>query len=365
MARSDDSTNRKRGPAEKDAAPAKKAARAKAAPKAKPAAKPAVPAAATGRKAPKPAASPRVKTGAKPKKAAPAKAAAAKAAPAKAAARPAAKAPAPRARKTAEAAPPAPRKAKAPAAAPRPRRAPRPGGAAIEPPRPPVAGSEEEQIEAAKYLPRELPRLFEEERFIFPESYGQSRIRLLVKDPDWLFAHWDVDPQSLARVRQELGERASALSRLTLRVTDPHNGGENRVLLPEGARSWYVRADRAERSYQAQLGLTLPSGEFRSLAESNTVRTPRSGPSAEGAPRRARYDGPTLAGGASSSSSSSAAAEPRGSAAPEAGPGPWRPDPATASYPGSLAGASPTPSEAGRGRGPGEAPGGASDVYRR
>jgi hypothetical protein len=354
MARSDDSTNRKRGPAEKDAAPAKKAARAKAAPKAKPA-KPAAPAAAAGRKAPKPAASPRVKTAAKPKKAAPAKAAA----------RPAAKAPAPRARKAAEAAPPAPRKAKAPAAAPRPRRAPRPGGAAIEPPRPPVAGSEEEQIEAAKYLPRELPRLFEEERFIFPESYGQSRIRLLVKDPDWLFAHWDVDPQSLARVRQELGERASALSRLTLRVTDPHNGGENRVLLPEGARSWYVRADRAERSYQAQLGLTLPSGEFRSLAESNTVRTPRSGPSAEGAPRRARYDGSTLAEGASSSSSSSAATEPRDSAPPAAGPGPWRPDPATAGYPGTLAGASPTPSEAGRGRGPGEAPGGASDVYRR
>jgi hypothetical protein len=340
MARSDDSTNRKRGPAEKEQAarPAKKAARAKAAPKAK-------------------AASPRVKAAgaAKPKKAAPAKAAA----------RPASKAPAPRARKTAEPVPPAPRKAKAkaPAAAPRPRRAKQPGGAAVEPPRPPLAGSEEEQIEAAKYLPRELPRLFEEERFIFPESYGQSRIRLLVKDPEWLFAHWDVDPQSLARVRQELGERASALSRLTLRVTDPHNGGESRVLLPEGARSWYVRADGAERSYQAQLGLTLPSGEFRSLAESNTVRTPRSGPSTEGAPRRARYDGATAA--AVSSPSPSSSAEQRESAPPAVGPGPWRPDPATAGYPGTLAGASSPAAESGRGRGPGEAPGGASDVYRR
>jgi hypothetical protein len=340
MARSDDSTNRKRGPAEKDQAtrPAKKAARAKAAPKAK-------------------AVSPRVKTAgaAKPKKVVPAKAAA----------RPAPKAAAPRARKAAEAAPSAPRKAraKAPAAAPRPRRAKQPGGAAIEPPRPPLAGSEEEQIEAAKYLPRELPRLFEEERFIFPESYGQSRIRLLVKDPEWLFAHWDVDPQSLARVRDELGERASALSRLTLRVTDPHHGGESRVLLPEGARSWYVRADGAERSYQAQLGLTLPSGEFRSLAESNTVRTPRSGPSTEGAPRRARYDGSTAAVAASPSTPSSA--EQSQSAPPAAGPGPWRPDPATAGYPGTLAGASSPAADTGRGRGPGEAPGGASDVYRR
>lgn len=335
MARSDDSTNRKRGPADKEQAgrPAKQAARAKAAPKAK-------------------TASPRVKAAdaAKTKKTAPGRAAA----------RPAAKAAAPRARKAAEPASPAPRKAKAkaPAAAPRPRRA-KAGGAAVEPPRASLAGSEEEQIEAAKYLPRELPRLFEEERFIFPESYGQSRIRLLVKDPEWLFAHWDVDPQSLARVRQELGERASALSRLTLRVTDPHNGGESRVLLPEGARSWYVRADGAERSYQAQLGLTLPSGEFRSLAESNTVRTPRSGPSAEGAPRRARYDGAGV--------SATLAAPPpeRRESAPAEGPGPWKPDPATAGYPGTLAGASPLATETGRVRGPGEAPGGASDVYRR
>lgn len=345
MARSDDGTNRKRGPVEKDAArPAKKAApRAKAAPREK--------AAAPARKASKPPAPPRVKSAeaARPKKTAPAKPAVPKPAPRRAA-------------KAAAAAPPAPsRKAKAPGAVRRPRRSPPPGGPAVEPPHDATAVSEEEQIEAAKYLPRELPRLFEEERFIFPESYGQSRVRLLVKDPEWLFAHWDVDPQSLARVRQELGERASALSRLTLRVTDPHNGGESRILLPEGARSWYVRADGAERSYQAQLGLTLPSGEFRSLAESNTVRTPRSGPSAEGAPRRVRYDGAGF-----SATLAVPPAERRESAPAQGqGPGPWKPDPSSAGYPGTLAGASPVPSDAVRGRGPGEAPGGASDVYRR
>ena len=58
--------------------------------------------------------------------------------------------------------------------------------------------NEEDQIRSAKYLPRDLPaRLFEEERFLFPESYGVNRVRLLVKDPEWLFAHWDVDPKSL------------------------------------------------------------------------------------------------------------------------------------------------------------------------
>lgn len=380
MARSDDGTTRKRGPAEKPSAPpAKKAARVKAAAKTTPEAAP--PAAARTQKAAAPA---KAKTSepARPKKSAPAKSAArpaakppaAKAVPARAAkpaakvekvAKPADKAPkAEKARTTQKPAPvekAAPARAKAPAAA-RARKPKEPAPAA--PASAFQAGvDEEERIEAAKYLPRELPRLFEEERFIFPESYGQSRVRLLVKDPEWLFAHWDVDPQSLARVRQELGERASALSRLTLRVTDPHNGGESRVLLPEGARSWYVRADRAERSYQAQLGLTLPSGEFRSLAESNTVRTPRSGPSPEGAPRRARFDGASF----SATLATPPAAQREGLAAPPPTPGPWRPDPATAGYAGTLARPLVGSAEADGGAGvqPGEAPGGASDVYRR
>ena len=50
--------------------------------------------------------------------------------------------------------------------------------------------------------------MFEEERFLFPESYGENRVRLLVKDPEWLFAHWDVDPARARELRDELGERA-------------------------------------------------------------------------------------------------------------------------------------------------------------
>jgi len=167
---------------------------------------------------------------------------------------------------------------------------------------PPPPLTEEEQIESAKYLPRDLqPRVFEEERFLFPESYGRDRIRLLVKDPDWLFAHWDVDQQVFDSLRRSLGERAAALTRLTLRVSDVANGGSTLVLLPYGARSWYVRTDRRRRSYRAELGLTLPTGEFRSLAQSNVVTTPPVGPSRRRAQRRVRYDpvhppGPELAG---------------------------------------------------------------------
>lgn len=220
------------------------------------------------------------------------------------------------------------------------------------PPNPPL--SEEEQIEAAKYLPREPPaRLFEEERFIFPQSYGVTRLRLLVKDPFWLFAHWDVAPAVWSSLKSELGERTAALSRLTLKVVDAQEGGGPVILLPEGARSWYIRADALPRSYRAELGLTLPSGEFRRLAVSNLATTPRVGPSTQKAPQRRRWD--------AARRSRTATPEPVVRAhAPAAVPGPWAPQ-------GWAAG--PTPAGwAPPGPGPISAlpdTGGASDAFRR
>jgi hypothetical protein len=174
------------------------------------------------------------------------------------------------------------------------------GAAAVEvlrtPPPPPTrelngAATEEERIEGSKYLPRHVPRrLFETERFVFPETYGVNRVRLLVKDPEWLFAHWDMDPGVMAAVRRDLGERAMALSRLTLRVFDPVDGGQTTILLPKGARGWYIRADETPRTYRAELGLTLTTGEFRALAASNVVGTPRVGPARRPAQGRVRFD---------------------------------------------------------------------------
>jgi hypothetical protein len=222
------------------------------------------------------------------------------------------------------------------------------------PERPGAGLSEEEEISSAKYLPRELPpRVFEEERFLFPESYGVNRVRLLVKDPEWLFAYWDVDPASLTELRGALGERAMALSRLTLRILDSDDGGASVILLPEGARWWYVRIGAAHRSYRAQLGVTLPSGEFRPLAESNTVVAPWIGPSPEGATRVVRYRG---------SERAETVTGPRAPAG--AGAGPWVPPP----QPSTAARQEPLPEDAGGSdvlAHGGAGRGGASDVYRR
>ena len=225
----------------------------------------------------------------------------------------------------------------------------------------PDALSDEERIESAKYLPRDLPpRLFEEERFIFPESYGVNRLRLVPRDPQWLFAHWDVDSRSLGDLRHELGERAAAVSRLTLRISDPDAGGTKVIHVPEGSRSWYVRADTIPRSYRAELGFTLPSGEFRKVAESSTVRTPWSGPSKEKAKGRVRYD--QVRDDRIRASASAPEPEPweDDEAAVVIDPGPWQPEAAPESA-GSRSGPARSRDQAT------ELPerGGASDTYRR
>jgi hypothetical protein len=144
-----------------------------------------------------------------------------------------------------------------------------------------------------------------------------------------------------------------ALSRLTLRVSDPHNGGSTDVLLPEGTRWWYVRTDTAARSYRAELGLTLPSGEFRRLAESNVVTSPRLGPSTARARSRVSARGgasPSPAGGRRPAEAGEPAAAEGGE---EGSPGPWNPRATGGSGSDPLAESS---EQSGRG--------GASDTFR-
>lgn len=226
---------------------------------------------------------------------------------------------------------------------------------------------EEQTIESSKYVSR-APRRFEEERFLFPQSYGVNKVRLLIRDPQWLFAHWDVDPRSFDELRHSMGERVVALSRLTLRVHDALSGGASVVLLPFGTRSWYVRADATRRSYRAELGVTLPSGEFRLLAESNTVVMPRQAPSLERARQTVRYG--TAAASVAGSLPDAAAAAERASLAES---GPWQAPPPREAAPSQPAGKPGAPALGGASDlfqppAPGQASpaaGGASDVFRR
>lgn len=116
-----------------------------------------------------------------------------------------------------------------------------------------------------------------ERRFAVPESYGESRVRIVARDPQTLFAYWELAPGALAELRRELGSRLVAVSPVTLRLSEPGTSWTESVFVSGGGRSEYVPVDGHSHALRAEVGLTLPWGEFRCLATSRTVTPPRLG----------------------------------------------------------------------------------------
>ncbi len=104
-----------------------------------------------------------------------------------------------------------------------------------------------------------------------------SRITALLKDPHWIYCHWDLEPEAVEEARQESG--GLEMDTNVLRVwdhTDPKDITSFDIHTEAEAKSWYVRLD-ANRKYLVEIGFQDPDGEFHSLAGSDLVKTPRFG----------------------------------------------------------------------------------------
>ncbi len=99
-----------------------------------------------------------------------------------------------------------------------------------------------------------------------PVSYGESHLLLLVRDPQTLFAAWDMAPARVEELKARIGSRAFAVSTLTLRLT--RAGGATTVFhVGKRARSRYLKVDGGP-SFIAEIGFTPPSGRFELMARS-------------------------------------------------------------------------------------------------
>ncbi len=123
----------------------------------------------------------------------------------------------------------------------------------------------QERIERAKYTSPALPLAADRDEL--PDSYGPPRVTLMVVDPYLIHAYWDIDITSLPR------ETASAVLRF-------HVASERsfEVDVDLRTRNWYVNVESPAKSCYAELGVKTAAGEFRPLASSNQVQTPRAWP---------------------------------------------------------------------------------------
>jgi len=145
--------------------------------------------------------------------------------------------------------------------------------------------SPEETIERSKYdvgVPtRDLSSKMSKS---LPNGYGKDRIVVMVRDPFWLHAYWELTHQAVQRAEAGLGMDWHG-SRPILRIVDVSSQDTTStseshirdIEIHGGSNNWYIEVDQPPRSYRVDVGYVSKRGQFFVLARSNTVTTPRAG----------------------------------------------------------------------------------------
>jgi len=145
--------------------------------------------------------------------------------------------------------------------------------------------------EAAEEFPGELPSTIdyrwkeplksEDQVFHLPETYGNNYLVLMVKNPYWLYAYWEIHPDVLQQLACTYGESWEQ-SKPVLRTFNCSfcTSNEFRFLfdleIPFDVKNWHINVPSADCTYCVEIGRKLPDGTFISILRSDPVTTPRS-----------------------------------------------------------------------------------------
>jgi uncharacterized protein len=146
----------------------------------------------------------------------------------------------------------------------------------------PSTNQEEQQVKAAKFEVGQEDNLSDSLASVdqdlgeLPSGYGESRVVLMPRDPQWAYAYWDIPNSHKEELRRQGGQQ------LALRIYDvtdiniehqaPHSVQE--YLCDEMAREWYLPIPVSDRDYVADIGYRCADGRWLVLARSASVSVP-------------------------------------------------------------------------------------------
>jgi len=141
---------------------------------------------------------------------------------------------------------------------------------------------EEQQVKGKKFEVGQDESLMEtlasvdEDLGELPDGYGESRIMLMPRDPQWAYAYWDVPSAHKEELRrqggQQLAIRIYDVTDVDINSQAPHSVQE--YLCDEMAREWYLPIPVSDRDYVADIGYRCADGRWLILARSATVSIP-------------------------------------------------------------------------------------------
>ena len=128
-------------------------------------------------------------------------------------------------------------------------------------------------------------RTKEKKQFNFPSGYNDHKIVILVRDPWWIFAYWEIRREKEEEIIKKIKTNGDDPAGTTLRVydvTDISFDGKNAhshfdIELRGLPNNWYINVGSPDKSWVVDIGIVTKNGGFYLLARSNTVKTPRYG----------------------------------------------------------------------------------------
>jgi hypothetical protein len=140
----------------------------------------------------------------------------------------------------------------------------------------------QETVEAAKFELGQVDRNgasladVDEELADLPAGYGDSRIVLLPRDPQWAYTYWDVPNDHKEELRrqggQQLALRIYDVTDINIDYQSPHSLQEYPA--DELAREWYLPIPVSDRDYVIDIGYRAADGRWLVLARSARVHIP-------------------------------------------------------------------------------------------
>jgi uncharacterized protein len=140
----------------------------------------------------------------------------------------------------------------------------------------------QEVVEAAKFELGQIDRnggnLSDVDEFLadLPGGYGESRIVLMPRDPQWAYTYWDIPNDHKEELRrnggQQLALRIYDVTDINLDNQSPHSIQE--YPSDELAREWYLPIPVSDRDYVIDIGYRCADGRWLVLARSARVHVP-------------------------------------------------------------------------------------------
>jgi uncharacterized protein len=117
-----------------------------------------------------------------------------------------------------------------------------------------------------------------------PGGYSKDRILLMVPDPFWLHAYWELTHQSVQRaeaaLRQDWHGAKPVIRLFDVTSQDTTSTSETPIrdiFIHGGCNNWYIDVIQPPRTYRADIGYLSRRGDFFVLARSNVVTPPKAG----------------------------------------------------------------------------------------